>query len=101
MSVIAEEYGIIFVLIIISLTILLSLRIFSLINNTDNDFFKLSLIGISSLLVIQSFINLGVTINILPSTGMPFPFISYGGSSIMGSCIALGLAVLLSKKEQT
>ena len=101
MSVIAEEYGIIIVLLIISLTIFLAIRIFSLANTTKNDFFRLSLIGISSLLIIQSFINLGVTINILPSTGMPFPFISYGGSSIMGSCIALGVALLLSRKEQS
>ena len=100
MSVIAEEYGIIIVLLIISITMFLVIRIFALANNSSNNFFKLSLIGISSLLALQSFINLGVTINILPSTGMPFPFISYGGSSIIGSSIALGLALLLSKDEQ-
>ncbi|MDC1256181.1 FtsW/RodA/SpoVE family cell cycle protein [Pelagibacteraceae bacterium] len=100
MSVIAEEYGIIIVLFIISITMFLVIRIFAIANNSSNNFFKISLIGISSLLALQSFINLGVTINILPSTGMPFPFISYGGSSIMGSSIALGLALLLSKDEQ-
>ena len=100
MSVIAEEYGIIIVLLIISITMFLVIRIFALANNSSNNFFKFSLIGISSLFALQSFINLGVTINILPSTGMPFPFISYGGSSIMGSSIALGLALLLSKNEQ-
>ena len=84
MSVIAEEYGIIIVLLIISITMFLVIRIFALANNSSNNFLKISLIGISSLLALQSFINLGVTINILPSTGMPFPFISYGGSSIIG-----------------
>jgi len=99
MSVIAEEYGILTVLIIILLTFFLVIRIFSLSNLSKNSFNKLSLMGISSLLIIQSFINLGVTINILPSTGMPFPFISYGGSSIIGSSIAIGLALALSRKD--
>ena len=99
MSVIAEEYGIVTVLMIILLTIFLVIRIFSLSNLSKNSFNKLSLMGISSLLIIQSFINLGVTINILPSTGMPFPFISYGGSSIIGSSIAIGLALALSRKD--
>jgi cell division protein FtsW len=100
MSVISEEYGIVIVLLVISTTMFLVIRIFFLANNSSENFYKFSLIGISSLIAIQSFINLGVTINILPSTGMPYPFISYGGSSIMGSCIALGLALLLSKKKQ-
>ncbi len=77
---------------------MLVIRIFSKIRIVNKDFNKLSLLGISSLIILQSFINLGVTINILPSTGMPFPFISYGGSSIIGSCMALGLALSLSKK---
>ena len=100
MSVISEEYGIVIVLLVISITMFLVIRIFSLANNSNENFYKFSLIGISSLIAIQSFINLGVTINILPSTGMPFPLISYGGSSIVGSCIALGLALLISKKNQ-
>ena len=100
MSVISEEYGIVIVLLVISITMFLIIRIFSLATNSTENFYKFSLIGISSLIAIQSFINLGVTINILPSTGMPFPLISYGGSSIMGSCIALGLALLISKKNQ-
>lgn len=99
MSVISEEYGVIIVLLVVSITMFLVIRIFSLASNSSEIFYKFSLIGISSLLAIQSFINLGVTINILPATGMPFPLISYGGSSIMGSCIALGLALLMSKKK--
>jgi len=99
MSVIAEEYGIVTVLMIILVTIFLVIRIFSLSNLSKKSFNKLSLTGISSLLIIQSFINLGVTINILPSTGMPFPFISYGGSSIIGSGIALGLVLSISRKD--
>ena len=97
-SVIAEEYGILIVLVIFLIVTMLVIRIFSKIRIANKDFNKLSLLGISCLIILQSFINLGVTINILPSTGMPFPFISYGGSSIIGSCMALGLALSLSKK---
>ena len=97
-SVIAEEYGILIVMLIFLMVAILIIRIFSKIRNTENNFNKLALLGIASLIILQSFINLGVTINLLPSTGMPFPFISYGGSSIIGSCMALGLVLSLSKK---
>ena len=97
-SVIAEEYGILIVMLIFLMVVILIIRIFSKIRNAENNFNKLALLGIASLIILQSFINLGVTINLLPSTGMPFPFISYGGSSIIGSCMALGLVLSLSKK---
>lgn len=97
-SVIAEEYGILIVMLIFLMVAILIIRIFSKIRNAENNFNKLALLGIASLIILQSFINLGVTINLLPSTGMPFPFISYGGSSIIGSCMALGLVLSLSKK---
>ena len=97
-SVIAEEYGILIVMLIFLMVAILIIRIFFKIRNTENNFNKLSLLGIASLIILQSFINLGVTINLLPSTGMPFPFISYGGSSIIGSSMALGLVLSLSKK---
>ena len=99
MSVIAEEYGVILIVMIILIALTLITRIFYLASLKKNLFEKTLLIGLGSLLIIQSYINLGVTINILPSTGMPFPFISYGGSSIIGSCFAIGIALSITKKN--
>ena len=47
-------------------------------------FIKISLCGLSSLLIFQTFIHIGVNTSLLPTTGMTLPFLSYGGSSIVG-----------------
>ena len=52
-------------------------------------------------MLIQTFIHIGVNIRLLPTTGMTLPFISYGGSSIVGSAILAGLILNLSKKIPT
>ena len=59
---------------------------------SENDqFLKLALIGLVSLLIIQTFIHIGVNIRLFPTTGMTLPFLSYGGSSLIGSSIVSGL----------
>jgi cell division protein FtsW len=58
---------------------------------------KLALIGLISLLIIQTFIHIGVNINLLPTTGMTMPFLSYGGSSLIGSAIIAGSILHLTK----
>jgi len=60
---------------------------------------KLILTGLISLLIFQLFIHLGVNTNILPSTGMTMPFISYGGSSLLGSGILSGLIINYTRKR--
>ena len=99
MSVIAEEYGIILIALIILVLLFLIIRIFISANNSNDIFNKTILIGLGCLLIVQSYINLGVTINILPSTGMPFPFVSYGGSSIVGSCFIIGIILSITRKQ--
>ena len=66
-----------------------------------DEFVKLVLVGLISLLLVQTFIHIGVNIRLLPTTGMTFPFLSYGGSSIIGSAIAAGLVLNLTKKKQS
>ena len=69
-----------------------------IINETDN-FVNLSLIGLISIILIQAFIHIGVNIRLLPTTGMTLPFISYVGSSILGTTIILGLIINFTKKN--
>ena len=66
-----------------------------------DEYVRLSLVGLVSLMLIQTFIHIGVNIRLLPTTGMTLPFISYGGSSIVGSAILAGLILNLSKKIPT
>ena len=60
---------------------------------------KLALVGLVSLLIIQTFIHIGVNTKLLPTTGMTFPFLSYGGSSLIGSSIVAGIILNFTRKD--
>ena len=99
LAVIGEEFGILMILIIFLIITFIFLRVFSQFNSENNPFRKLVLIGLSCLVYLQSIINLGVTLNILPNKGMTFPFISYGGSSMIGCAIIFGILLCFTKKK--
>jgi len=99
LAVIAEEFGILMILLIFLIITFIFLRVFSQFNNENNLFRKLALIGLSCLVYLQSIINLGVTLNILPNKGMTFPFISYGGSSMIGTGIIFGILLCFTKRK--
>ena len=67
-------------------------------HNSD-DLTKISLCGLSSLLIFQTFIHIGVNTSLLPTTGMTLPFLSYGGSSLIGSSILAGVILNLTKNR--
>ena len=64
-----------------------------------DEFLKLALSGLVSLLIIQTFIHIGVNIRLLPTTGMTLPFLSYGGSSLIGSSIIAGIILNFTRKD--
>jgi cell division protein FtsW len=99
LAVIGEEFGILMILLIFLIITFIFLRVFSQFNNENNLFRKLALIGLSCLVYLQSIINLGVTLNILPNKGMTFPFISYGGSSMIGTGIIFGILLCFTKRK--
>ena len=99
MSVIAEEFGVIIVTCIILLYLIFSYRVIKKINFTDNNNFKLILVGCVTIILVQTFIHVGVNIRILPTTGMTMPFLSYGGSSIVGTSIISGIILNLTKRK--
>ena len=65
----------------------------------NDEFLKLVLVGLVSLLIIQTFIHIGVNSRILPTTGMTLPFLSYGGSSLIGSSIVAGIILNFTRKD--
>ena len=99
MSVIAEEFGVIIIIGIILLYLILSYRVLRKINLTKNNNFKLILVGSVSIILLQTFIHIGVNIRMFPTTGMTMPFISYGGSSIIGTSILTGIILNLTKRK--
>ena len=98
-AVISEEYGSIVSIIIITIFLYISFRIIKSCFNQENEFIKISLSGLASLLIFQTFIHAGVNTNLLPTTGMTLPFLSYGGSSLMSSAILAGLILNYTKNK--
>lgn len=90
-SVVGEEFGFIGASIIISLFFLLIYHITKVALETKNTFYTCMSVGIISMLCFHVFQNIGMTVGVLPITGIPLPFISYGGSSLMGNMLSMGL----------
>ncbi len=98
-SVISEEFGIVIILIIMLLYLFLSYKIFKKIDEENDSKIKLILLGCTTLILLQSFIHIGVNIRLLPTTGMTLPFLSYGGSSIVSTAIISGIILNLTKRK--
>ena len=69
------------------------------INLIENDIIKLILVGSITIILLQTFIHIGVNIRMLPTTGMTMPFLSYGGSSIIGTSLLSGIILNLTKRK--
>lgn len=100
-AVISEEFGALFVLLIVILFLLIGYKVFNRLFLETDEFLKLSLIGLVSLLIIQTLIHIGVNTRLLPTTGMPLPFLSYGGSSLIGNSIVAGIILNFTRKDST
>ncbi len=98
-AVISEEYGSLISIMILIIFLYISFRIIKNCINQDNQFLKISLSGLATLLIFQTFIHAGVNTGILPTTGMTLPFLSYGGSSLIGSAILAGLVLNYTKNK--
>ena len=100
-AVISEEFGALFVLLIVILFLFIGYRVLNKVFSAEDEFLKLVLMGLISLLIIQTFIHIGVNTRLLPTTGMTLPFLSYGGSSLIGSSIVAGIILNFTRKDST
>ena len=98
-AIISEEYGSIISIFIIFIFLYISFRIIKNCVNQDDQLIKVSLCGLASLLIFQTFIHLGVNTNLIPTTGMTLPFLSYGGSSLIGSAVLAGVILNYTKNK--
>ncbi len=97
-SVICEELGLIGAIAIICLFLLLLWRLFVIAVNAPDLFGSLIAVGVLTHIAVQVIINVAVVTNTIPSTGIPLPFISYGGSSLMALLIEMGIALGVSDR---
>ena len=100
-SVISEEFGVVIIILILIIFLFFIYSVFKKVYLEENEKIKLVLVGSITLIVAQALIHVGVNIKLFPTTGMTLPFLSYGGSSIIGVSILSGIILNLTKRKVT
>ena len=99
--IIAEEIGFVFGTALLLLLLFLFYRILHVAKTAPDSYGTSLAVGVVAWLAIQSFLNIGGQLNLIPMTGVPLPFISAGGSSAISSLIALGIIINISKQTRS
>jgi len=99
-SVAGEELGFVGTITIIALLGIVLLRAIRIAARADDMFGLLVASGIAIWFGVQSFINIGMTIGITPVTGLPLPFVSYGGSAMFADLIAIGVLLAVHRRHR-
>ncbi|MCX7890438.1 MAG: FtsW/RodA/SpoVE family cell cycle protein [Rhodobacteraceae bacterium] len=96
-AVAAEEYGLVLVLAVIVLYAVVVVRSLWRLMRERDPFIRLAGTGLACVFGVQALINMGVAVRLLPAKGMTLPFVSYGGSSVIASGIAIGLLLAMTR----
>ncbi len=96
-AVIGEEWGLQGTLLVLAIFLLLGFTLLGLAWSTRDHFGRLVVVGIATLLITQSLVNMAVVIELLPVTGLTLPFISYGGTSIVVSLWGVGVVLSIAR----
>jgi cell division protein FtsW len=103
LAVIAEElglFGVMFVIVVFGVLLWRAFAIARFAERVGKIYAARLAQGIGLLLVVQAMINMGVNMGVLPTKGLTLPFLSYGGSSMLASCLALGLLLAVDRDIQ-
>jgi rod shape determining protein RodA len=99
-SVIAEELGMLGVLILFGLLILLLFRLLRIAALSRDAFGRYVVIGFTTMIFFQAAVNIAMNLSLLPVAGLPLPFISYGGSSLVTLMVALGITESVAMRHK-
>jgi len=99
-AIIVEEYGLVGGLGVLILYLLLFFRFIIAAHKANSPFGKFLVVGLGFPIIFQALINMGVAVQLLPVTGQTLPLVSSGGSSIWMTCIAIGIIISVTKKEE-
>lgn len=99
-AIIGEELGFVGCFVLISLFVFLAIRGLKITQNAPNNFSKLMAAGIVTWIIFQAFVNIAAISGLIPLTGIPLPFISYGGTSIVFLLAAAGILLNISKQTK-
>lgn len=98
-AVAGEEYGVWLCLIIIILFAVIIIRALRAALKETNLFVMYAEVGLAASLGLQAFVNMASSLHVIPTKGMTLPFISYGGSSLLGSAIEIGMLLAITRKN--
>jgi cell division protein FtsW len=99
-AIIAEEMGLIIAIGVIILFLILMVRGYRIAREAPDEFGKLLAVGITTWFIFQASVNIGAMVSVLPLTGIPLPFISYGSSAMIISLTAMGILTNISKQTR-
>ena len=99
-TVAGQELGFVGAVVIVALLGVVVVRALRIATRADDSFGMLVASGVAIWFLFQAFVNVGMTVGIMPITGLPLPFISYGGSAIFADMIAVGLLLSIHRKRQ-
>ena len=98
-AVISEEFGAIIILLLMMIFLFFIYQVFKKLYFEKSNKVRLILVGSITLILLQALIHIGVNIRLFPTTGMTLPFLSYGGSSIVGTAVLCGIILNLTKRK--
>lgn len=99
-STIAEEWGFIGAVFVVLLLFFIIFRCITAAKNADTEYGKYICLGVASMLIFHTFENVGMCIGLMPVTGIPLPFISYGGTSLITNMAAVGIVLNITKRRK-
>jgi rod shape determining protein RodA len=99
-SVLAEEFGFVGALLVIGLFVFMLQRMLSIALDAKDVFGSLMVVGVIALTLFQLFINIGMTVSVMPVTGIPLPLLTSGGSSYLSYCLAIALVLNVGMRRQ-
>lgn len=100
-AIVAEEMGFLFTIFFIALFVFIAARGLRIARNAPDDFGKFIAVGVVAWIIFQAFINIAAMLSLLPLTGIPLPFVSYGGSAMLVSLAAVGILINISRQGRS
>ncbi len=100
-AIIAEEFGFVGIMVMLGVILFMVIRGLWIAHTAADDFGKFIVVGYMGMIAFQTFVNMGVATSLLPNTGLPLPFVSYGGSSLWANMIGMGLVLNVGMRKET
>lgn len=99
-SAVAEEFGFLGIMIVMSVVLFLIWRFLSLADEVEDKFASILLIGMAVMFAFHFFVSIGMTLGLLPVVGIPFPFLSFGGTSLVVNMTAIGIIQSIAMRRR-